>query len=181
MCIGARTNIRPDRSEHIDSRQMELAAGLPDTRHGSLDRLLRLRLIPAETALLAGLINADSAPDDSHCVSQTKKCCKIQTWRLCINDGQDFTCRALPVQPYFTFTARHYASAVYMLWPCVCLSVTSRCSTKTAKRRIIQTTPLDSTGTSFLMPNISAKFDRGQPLRGRQMQVGGLKSATFDK
>ena len=31
------------------------------------------------------------------------------------------------------------------------------------------------------MPNISTKFDRGHPLRGRQMQVGGTKSATFDK
>ena len=35
----------------------------------------------------------------------------------------------------------------YMLWPCVCLSVTSRSSTKTAKRRITQTTPHDSPGT----------------------------------
>ena len=26
--------------------------------------------------------------------------------------------------------------------------------------------------SSFLMPKIPAKFDRGQPLRGRQMQVG---------
>jgi len=28
---------------------------------------------------------------------------------------------------------------------------------------------------SFLTPKISAKFDRGQPLRGRQMQVGLVK------
>jgi len=37
----------------------------------------------------------------------------------------------------------------YMLWACVCLclSVTSRCSTKMAKLRIKQTTPLDSPGT----------------------------------
>ena len=42
----------------------------------------------------------------------------------------------------------------------VCLSVTSRCSTKTAKHRITQTTPHDSPGTSFLKPKISAKFDR---------------------
>jgi len=41
-----------------------------------------------------------------------------------------------------------------MLWPCVdvsvglsvCLSATNRCSTKTAKRRIKQTTPHDSPG-----------------------------------
>jgi len=66
------------------------------------------------------------------------------------------------------------------LCPSVCLSVrlsvTSRCSTKTAKRRITQTTPHDSPGTpSFLTPKISAKFDRGHPLRGRRMQVGWVK------
>jgi len=31
------------------------------------------------------------------------------------------------------------------------------------------------------MPKVSAKFDRGQPLRRREMQADGLKSATFDK
>ena len=45
---------------------------------------------------------------------------------------------------------------------CLSVSVTSRCSTKTAKRRITQTTPHDSPGTLvFLTPKISAKFDRG--------------------
>jgi len=33
---------------------------------------------------------------------------------------------------------------------CLCLSVTSRCSTKTAKRRITQTTPHDTQGTLVL-------------------------------
>ena len=55
------------------------------------------------------------------------------------------------------FTARCYASAVLTiamgLCPsvplCLCPSVTSRCSTKTAKRRITQTTPHDTPGTSF--------------------------------
>ena len=37
--------------------------------------------------------------------------------------------------------------ARYILWPCVRLSVTSRCSTKTAKHRITQTKPRDSPGT----------------------------------
>jgi len=36
--------------------------------------------------------------------------------------------------------------------------------------------PKDS---SFLMPKISAKFDRGHPLRGRQMQVGWVKIGDF--
>jgi len=43
------------------------------------------------------------------------------------------------------FTARCYASAVLAI--ALCLSVTSRCSTKTAKGRITQTTPHDSPGT----------------------------------
>ena len=61
----------------------------------------------------------------------------------------------------------------------VCPSVTSQSSTKTAKRRITQTTPHDSPGTLVLMPKISAKFHRGHPLRGRQMQVGWVKIGYF--
>ena len=49
------------------------------------------------------------------------------------------------------FTARCYASAVLAMGlclpVCVCLSVTSRSSTKTAKHRITQTTPHDTPGT----------------------------------
>ena len=80
-----------------------------------------------------------------------------------------------------SFTARWYASAVLAIALCLSVrpSVTSRCSTKTAKRRITQTTPHDTPGSSFLMPKISAKFDRGQPLRGRQMQVGWVKIGDF--
>ena len=33
--------------------------------------------------------------------------------------------------------------------------------------------------SSFLMPKISVKFDRGHPLRGRQMHVGWVKIADF--
>jgi len=43
------------------------------------------------------------------------------------------------------FTARCYASAVLAM--ALCLSVTSRSSTKTAKRRITQTTPHDTPKT----------------------------------
>jgi len=46
--------------------------------------------------------------------------------------------------------------------PSVCLSVTSRSSTITAKHMITQTTLYDSSGTSFLWPKISAKFQRGR-------------------
>ena len=53
------------------------------------------------------------------------------------------------MHPSSVFTARSYASAVLAmaLCPSVCLSVTSRCSTKTAKRRITQTKPHDSPRT----------------------------------
>jgi len=54
-------------------------------------------------------------------------------------------------------------------------SVTSRHSTKTAERRITQTTP----HISFLTPKISAKFDRDHPIRGRQMQVEWVKIGDF--
>jgi len=43
---------------------------------------------------------------------------------------------------YSFFTAQRHASAVYTV--VTCLSVTSRCSTETAKRRIMQRTPHDS-------------------------------------
>ena len=33
--------------------------------------------------------------------------------------------------------------------------------------------------SSFLTPKISAKFDRGHPLQGRQMQVGWVKIGDF--
>jgi len=43
------------------------------------------------------------------------------------------------------FTTLRYASLVYAM--ALCLSVTSRCSAKTAKHRITQTKPHDSPGT----------------------------------
>jgi len=60
----------------------------------------------------------------------------------------------------YIFTARRYASVVYAmgLCPsvsvCLCLSVTSRCSNKTVKLRIKQTTPLDSPGTLVIFVNV---------------------------
>ena len=78
------------------------------------------------------------------------------------------------------FTSRCYACAVLAvglcLSICLCLSVTSRCSTKTTKCRITETTPHDSPGT----PKISAKFDLVNPCRFAKCRWGGLKSATCD-
>ena len=61
-------------------------------------------------------------------------------------------------------TTRCYASAVLAmglcLSVCLCLSLTSRSFTKTAKRRITQTKARDR-DSCFLLPKISTKFDRG--------------------
>jgi len=48
-----------------------------------------------------------------------------------------------------------------------------------AKNRITQTKPHDSPGTLVFVPKISAKFDRGHPLRGRPVQVGWVKIGDF--
>ena len=64
----------------------------------------------------------------------------------------------------------------------VCLSVTSRCSTKTAKRRITQTTPHDSPGTLVFLNQKSPRNSTGvTPYGGTKCRWGGSKLATFDK
>jgi len=86
------------------------------------------------------------------------------------------------------FTARCYASAVLAMalclsvCPSVCLSVTSRCSTKTAKRRITQTTPHDSTGTLVSWRQRSPRNSTGvTSYEDTECRWGGSKSATFDQ
>jgi len=90
--------------------------------------------------------------------------------RAVIAADRGFRCRFLDGFRCFTrallfITARRYASEVYAV--VVYLSVTSRHCTKTAKRRITQTTPYDSPGThGFLMPKILAKLERSHRLWG---------------
>jgi len=84
------------------------------------------------------------------------------------------------------FTARCYASAVLAMalsvCPSVCPSVISRCSTKTAKRRIAQTTPHDSPGTLVFCCQRSTRNSTGvTPYEGAECRWGGSKSATFDQ
>ena len=56
---------------------------------------------------------------------------------------------------------------------CVCLSVTSRCSTKTAKRRIIQTTPHDTPGTLVFWCQRSPQNSAGvTPYEGAECRWG---------
>ena len=69
------------------------------------------------------------------------------------------------------FTARRYASVVYAMALClsVCLSVTSRCSTKTAGGRITLTVVHNSPESLVFWWQRSP---RNSTLQGRQMQVG---------
>ena len=83
------------------------------------------------------------------------------------------------------FTARCYASAV-LAWPCarlclsvcLCMSVTSRSSTKTAKRRITQTTPHDSPGTLVFWRQRSPRMPVGWVKIGDFRQIAGYISKT---
>ena len=90
---------------------------------------------------------------------------------------------------FSVFTARCYASAVLAMGLCpsvsvcvsVCLSVCLSQVGVLLKRQNVNANnttryPRDS---SFLTPKISAKFDRGHPLRGRQMQVRLVKIVDF--
>ena len=72
------------------------------------------------------------------------------------------------------FTARCYASAVLAMGLCPCLPVTSRCSTKTAKRRITQTTPHDTPGTPVFSCQRSPRNSIGvTPYEGAECRWGG--------
>jgi len=65
---------------------------------------------------------------------------------------------------------------------CLCLSVTSRCSTKTAKRRITKTTPHDTPGSLVFWRQRSPRNSTGvTPYEGAKCRWCGSKSVTFDK
>ena len=76
------------------------------------------------------------------------------------------------------FTARCYASAVLAVHLCLRLSqvgvLLKRVNVGSHKQN--RTIATDS---SLLKPKISAKFDRGHPLRRRQIQVGWVKIGDF--
>ena len=64
----------------------------------------------------------------------------------------------------------------------VCLSVTSRSSTKTAKHMITQTTPHDTPGNLVYWCQRSPRNSTGvTPYEGAKRRWGGSKSATYDK
>jgi len=77
---------------------------------------------------------------------------------------------------HLVFTTRCYASAVLAmsLCPSVSMSVTSRCSNKTAKRRITQTTPHDAPGTLVFWCQRSQRNSTGvTPYGGAKCRWGG--------
>jgi len=67
---------------------------------------------------------------------------------------------------------RHYASAALavIVCPSVCPSVTSRCSTKTDKRRITRTTPYNSPGTFVCWRQKSRRNSKGVTPNGRTIK-----------
>jgi len=76
------------------------------------------------------------------------------------------------------FTARRNAIAVSAIVVClsVCLSVTSRCSTETAKRRVTQITPLDSAWTLvFLCRKFQQNSNGVTPNGGAERRWGKSK------
>ena len=79
-------------------------------------------------------------------------------------------------------TSHGPVSVCLCLSVCLCPSDTSRCSTKTAKRRITQTTPHDIPGTIVFWCQRSPRNSTGVSLyEGAECRWGGSKSATFDK
>jgi len=85
-------------------------------------------------------------------------------------------------------TARCYTSVVLAMAVCpsVCLSVrlsvTNWCSTKTAKRRITQTTPHDSSGTLVFWCQRSPRNSTGvTPYGGAKCRWVGQNRRLFDK
>ena len=112
----------------------------------------------------------------------------LQQWVCCCGMNGPTNARkmhrpcSLSRRTVLIFTARCYASAVLAmaLCPSVRPSVTSRCSTKTAKRRITQTTPHDTPGNLVYCRQRSPWNSTGvTPLRGRQTQVGWVKIGDF--
>jgi len=104
----------------------------------------------------------------------------VNTQQFLGYDATVYTGKFISSSHFNLLLQRDAMLARYILWHCVCLSVrlclclsiTSRRCTKTARDSIKQTKPHDSPEEScFLAPKILAKFDRDHPQRGRQLQV----------
>jgi len=97
--------------------------------------------------------------------------------------------RKLPKTPWFTSLIIFYCAMLCIrgtshgpVSVSVCLSVTSRSSTKTTKRRITQITPHYSPGTVVFWCERSPRNSTGvTPYEGAECRWGGSISATFDE
>jgi len=80
------------------------------------------------------------------------------------------------------FTVWRYASAVYAVVMCLRVSVTLQYCIKTAKRKITQIMPHDSTRALVFWCQRSRRNSNGiTPYGGAKRRLGRLKSATFDE
>jgi len=78
------------------------------------------------------------------------------------------------------FTVRRYAFAVLAMdlcqSVCVCLS---QVAVLLKRLNVVSHKQHHTIAQGLLTPKISAKFDQGHPLQGRQMQVGWVKISDF--
>jgi len=83
---------------------------------------------------------------------------------------------------HWFFLSRDAMLARYVPSSRVCLSVTRRCSTETAKHRITQTTPHDSPGTLVFWRQRSRQNSNGViPIGDAKCRSGRLTLTTFNK
>jgi len=157
----------PVKRSHLRAAPMiEIAWNRPRHLHNTETQMLRAFLALCEGA--------------EACFTEYIRCCYItlKTISQVVQDTEitEITDRLPILLSLSVFTARRYASAVYAV--VVCPSVTSRYYVKTAKHRITQTTPHDSTGSLVFCCQRSTGVNY---YVGAKCRWGGLKSATFDK
>jgi len=102
----------------------------------------------------------------------------LNVWE-CLHKNTIFSMQFMLGRMYrLLFTTWCYASVVLaIVCPSICPSVTHWYCIKTDKCRIMQTMLHDS----FWMPKVLAKFERGHPHQGCQMQVGLVKIGDFQQ
>jgi len=89
-------------------------------------------------------------------------------------NGMSYNFLTIAQLHFYIFTARRYASAVYVAIVCLSVrpSVTRRYCTKTAIPRITQTTPYYSPGTLVFLRQRSRRNSTESPQRKHQIEVG---------
>jgi len=153
-------------------------------------RLRKIRHVTSTVASAVSLVRPTTTASLSHWASTFVWEAMSITQRCVVRVRLRKTCcmSCWSKQKGSIFTARCYASAVLAMGlclsvsVCVSVSVTSRSSTKTAKRRITQTTSRDSPGSLVFWRQRYPRNSTGvTPYGGAKCRWGGSKSATFDK